>query len=129
MAENSIAYCGLVCDFCCTDGTCNCKSENHCGKRLSSEGCYQYNCCSSKGLRGCWECLDSPCDKDMLAVDKIKMRAFVQCIKEDGIQKFIRYLEKNEKIGVVYHRVGVMGDYDLSTEREVLSLLRQEKRI
>ena len=128
MNENSIAYCGLICNFCCLDGKCSCKSNNNCGKRLSPEGCYQYNCCTSKGIAGCWECSDSPCDKDMLATDKIKMRAFVQCIKEDGIQKFISYLEKNEKDGIVYHKVGVMGDYDLVNENDVLQLLRQTKQ-
>ena len=63
----------------------------------------------------------------MLAPDKIKMRAFVQCIKEDGIKKFIGYLEKNEKDGIVYHRSGITGDYDLSDEKEVLNLLRRAK--
>lgn len=125
--ENSVAYCGLICSFCCTDGSCNCKSDNNCGKRLSPEGCYQYNCCTSKGINGCWECDDSPCGKDMLAVDKIKMRAFVRCIKEEGIQKFFEYLEQNEKDGIVYHRTGVIGDYDLSSENEVLNLLRRIK--
>jgi hypothetical protein len=127
MNENSVAYCGLICSFCCTDGRCSCKSDNNCGKRLSSEGCYQYNCCTSKGINGCWECADSPCGKDMLAIDKIKMRAFVRCIKEEGIQKFIEYLEQNEKDGIVYHRTGVIGDYDLSSESEVLNLLRRIK--
>jgi hypothetical protein len=63
----------------------------------------------------------------MLAIDKIKMRAFVRCIKEEGIQKFIEYLEQNEKDGIVYHRIGVIGDYDLSSESEVLNLLRRIK--
>ena len=93
MNERSIAYCGLICDFCYPNGGCSCKSDNHCGKRLSPDGCYQYNCCTAKGLKGCWECPDSPCGKDMLAKDKIKMRAFVSCIKEDGIHNFISYLE------------------------------------
>ena len=127
MNENSVAYCGLICSFCSTDGRCSCKTDNHCGKRLSSEGCYQYNCCTSKGINGCWECADSPCGKDMLAIDKIKMRAFVRCIKEEGIQKFIEYLEQNEKDGIVYHRTGVIGDYDLSSESDVLNLLRRIK--
>lgn len=63
----------------------------------------------------------------MLAPDKIKMRAFAQCIKEDGIKKFISYLMKKEKDGIVYHRSGVMGDYDLSNEKEVLNLPRRTK--
>lgn len=125
MHENSIAFCGLVCGFCCPDGKCNCKSDNNCGKKLTAEGCFQYNCCTSKGIRGCWECADSPCGKDMLAIDKIKIRAFIRCIKEDGIHKFIGYLEQNEKDGIVYHRSGIYGDYDLSNENDVLRLLRR----
>lgn len=124
MNERSIAYCGLICDFCSPDGGCSCKSDNHCGKRLSPEGCYQYNCCTAKGLSGCWECPDSPCGIDMLAKDKIKMRAFVRCIKEDGMDKFIEYINQNKEKGVIYHREGVFGDYDLPTEEEVLDLLR-----
>lgn len=68
---------------------------------------------------------DSPCGKDMLATDKIKMRAFVRCIKEDGIEKFTKYIRQNKESGIVHHRRGVFGDYDLKTEEEVLALLRQ----
>lgn len=123
--EQSIAYCGLICDFCYPNGGCSCKSDNHCGKRLSPEGCYQYNCCTDRGLNGCWECNDAPCGIDMLAKDKIKIRAFVRCIKEDGIDEFIKYLNRNKENGVVYHRSGIWGDYDLPTEEEVLQLLRK----
>lgn len=63
----------------------------------------------------------------MLAPDKIKTRAFIRCIKEDGMKEFIGYLEQNEKDGTVYHRSGIMGDYDLSDENEVLNLLRRTK--
>lgn len=127
MDEQSIAYCGLICDFCFPDGGCSCKSNNHCGKRLSPDGCYQYHCCTEKGFCGCWECPDSPCGIDMLAKDKIKMRAFVRCIKEDGIHKFIGYINQNRDKGIVYHRDGVFGDYDLPAEEEVLKLLRGGK--
>lgn len=125
MNEKNIAYCGLICSFCYPDGDCNCKSDNHCGKRLSPEGCYQYNCCTSKKINGCWECADSPCGIDMLATDKVKIRAFVRCMKEDGVEKFIKYLAINKVNGIVYHRDGIVGDYDLPTEDEVLRLLRQ----
>jgi hypothetical protein len=63
---------------------------------------------------------------DMLASDKVKMRAFVRCIKEDGLEKFMNYLKRNQKNGVVYHREGILGDYDLATEEEVLALLRND---
>ena len=63
----------------------------------------------------------------MLAPNKIKMRAFVKCIKEDGIDAFIRFIEENKKLGVIYHRTGVIGDYDLVNEDAVLQLLRRTK--
>lgn len=124
--KNSVAYCGLVCGLCRPDGGCNCKNGN-CGKRLSSESCYQYDCCIRKGIDGCWECDIAPCGIDMLAPEKLKLRAFVRCIKEDGIEKFTDYLIENENKGIVYHRNGVFGDYDLKTEDEVLKLLRDAK--
>jgi hypothetical protein len=122
--SDSIAYCGLICDFCDENAGCSCKSENNCGKRLSKEGCYQYTCCTEKKISGCWECADFPCGKDMMAIHRIKNRAFVKCIKEDGLERFIGYLKTNKENGVVYHRTGVIGDYDLTTEDEVLEMLR-----
>lgn len=68
-----------------------------------------------------------PCGIDMLAPDKVKMRAFVRCIKEDGLEKFMGYLKYNKKKEIVYHREGIWGDYDLATEEEVLALLRRGK--
>lgn len=63
----------------------------------------------------------------MLGPDKIKLRAFVRCIKEEGIDKFIGYIEKNKELGIIYHRTGIVGDYDLTSEDAVLQLLRQAK--
>ena len=63
----------------------------------------------------------------MLAPNKIKMRAFVKCIKEDGIDTFVRYVEENKRLGVIYHKNGVVGDYDLATEDAVLQLIRRTK--
>lgn len=125
--EKTIAYCGLVCGLCNTEGTCNCKTGNHCGKRLSPDGCFQYTCCREKGIEGCWECADAPCGKDMFAPKKVKLRAFIRCMKEDGIGKFSEYISRNAENGVVYHRAGILGDYDLDTEEEVLTLLRTGK--
>jgi len=124
ITENSIAYCGLLCRLCSVDGSCSCKGKNNCGKILSEEGCYQHKCCTEKGIDGCWECEQSPCGKDMLAPSKIKMRAFVRCMKEDGIEKFIEYINKNIENGAVHHRSGVIGDFDLDSEEAVLKLLR-----
>ena len=124
---DSVAYCGLICALCQPEAVCSCKGNNHCGKRLSPQGCYQYDCCRANGLNGCWECEDAPCGKDMLSLEKIKLRAFVQCIKEDGLEQFSQYIVDNQEKGLVYHRTGIMGDYDLKTEDAVLVLLRSAK--
>lgn len=60
----------------------------------------------------------------MLAEDKVKMRAFVTCIKEDGLDRFAEYIVRNSERGIVYHRNGVLGDYDLKSEVDILALLR-----
>lgn len=60
----------------------------------------------------------------MLAKDKVKIRAFITCIKEDGLERFSEYLLRNAENGIVYHRDGIWGDYDLDSEAAVLKLLR-----
>ncbi|MFW9821262.1 MAG: DUF3795 domain-containing protein [Candidatus Thorarchaeota archaeon] len=120
----SIAYCGLICKFCHLSDTCDgCKSTtNSCGKYLSEEGCFQHSCCQKKGLKGCWECQEFPCDKDIYSADyDPKIRAFARCIKEDGVDQFIQYVLDNNKRGL---DVSIGKDYDNKTEKEVLCLLR-----
>ena len=129
--KNSISYCGLICCLCSADSSCDCRKDNHCGKKASTEGCFQYDCCIDKGLKGCWECPDAPCDNDMFTPIEAnrtsarrKLRAFITCIKEDGLDKFSQYIVNNAEKGIVYHKNGVYGDYDLDTEEEVIHLLR-----
>ncbi|MDR0306545.1 MAG: DUF3795 domain-containing protein [Chitinispirillales bacterium] len=125
--KKSIAYCGLLCNLCRSDGSCDCRSANHCGKRSSEEGCFQHDCCIENGFTGCWECPDFSCGKDMFNDEHLRLKTFVKCIKEDGIEKFSEYILRNYKNGVVYHRNGYTGDYDLDTEEEILRLLRDGK--
>jgi hypothetical protein len=122
--RSSIAYCGLICGLCQPGEVCNCRSNNHCGKRHAPEGCCQYTCCTAKGIGGCWECPDAPCGKDMHEAGKVKIRAFITCMKEDGPDRFAEYVVRNAQRGIVYHRAGITGDYDLETEADVLGLLR-----
>lgn len=77
MCVEEVAYYGLVCGICNPSG-CNCKTVNHCGKRLPSNGCYQYKCCTNKGNKGCWACELAPCGIDMLSPENIKVRAFIR---------------------------------------------------
>jgi hypothetical protein len=126
---NSIGYCGLACNFCHFWENCaGCKSpDNNCPKRLSPEGCYQYTCCSARGLNGCWECTAFPCGNDMFApAHGVRIKAFVRCAKEDGVAKLAEYLQRNAEQGVRYHIENTEnGDYDnLDDEVQVLRLLR-----
>ncbi|HYF81545.1 MAG TPA: DUF3795 domain-containing protein [Clostridia bacterium] len=124
----SIGYCGLVCKLCHVADKCSgCKSENNCcGRHLSDSGCYQYNCCINKGINGCWECDDFPCDEDMFSESHdIRLRAFISCAKEEGIEKLIEYILANQQEGIFY---GYQKDYDgLGSEEAVLRLLRTGK--
>jgi len=126
--KNSISYCGLICRLCSADGSCDCRTKNQCGKKASSKGCFQYTCCRERGFNGCWECPDFSCDKDMFD-GRLRLKTFVKCIKEDGLDAFAEYILRNHENGVVYHRKGITGDYDLDTEEDILHLLRTgEKR-
>lgn len=124
VADN-IAYCGLVCVFCHLADSCDgCKTEtNCCGRHLAPGGCHQYNCCVSKGLSGCWECVEFPCGEDMFGEGHdARIRAFVRCAKEEGVEKLAEYVLKNQEKGIVY---GHQRDYDgLDSEEAVLRLLR-----
>ena len=119
----AVAYCGLICALCQPEAACSCKGGNHCGKRLSPEGCYQYRCCREKGYAGCWECPDAPCGRDMLAPGHVKTRAFVAYIQRHGLAAFAQALARGTEEGLVYHREGIHGDWDLPSEPDVLGLL------
>ena len=105
------------------DKCAGCKSENNCcGRHLSKEGCFQYNCCVGKDLNGCWECDDGPCDKDMFSEDHdVRNRTFVKVAKNEGIEILAEYILKNEDDGISY---GWNKNYDnLENEYAVMDLL------
>ncbi len=120
----SVGYCGLICTFCHEADHCGgCKSKtNCCGRYISESGCYQYNCCTEKGIKGCWECEIAPCDKDMFSEHHdIRNRTFVKCAKEEGLQQLAQYVLVNQLNGILY---GWNKDYDnLESENAVLDLL------
>lgn len=121
---DKIAFCGLICEMCHLAGKCDgCKSaRNNCGKHLSDAGCFQRKCCMQKEINGCWECDEFPCDRDMYSADNDpKVKAFAHCIKEDGVEKFLGYVDRNKKMGL---DIRFQGNYDFKTESEVLALLR-----
>lgn len=123
IADN-IGYCGLICTFCHESDHCNgCKSNNNCcGRHLSTDGCFQYNCCISKGINGCWECSESPCTKDMFNEHHdIRNKTFVKVAKTEGIDKLAQYILGNQNSGILY---GWNKDYDnLESEEAIIDLL------
>ena len=123
----SISCCGLICSLCSSNSSCDCRLTNQCEKKSSSAGCFQYKCCNKRGFSGCWECPDFSCDKDMFNDRNLRLKVFVKCIKEDGIETFSQYILRNFENGVLYHRNGYTGDYDLDTEEAILALLRNGK--
>lgn len=120
----NMAYCGLVCSFCLEAAGCaGCKSDhNCCGRHLSAEGCFQYNCCTAKGINGCWECPDGPCHEDMFSEHhNIRNRVFVKVAKEEGLRKLAEYVLVNQNAGILY---GWNKDYDqLNDEEAIIDLL------
>ena len=59
------------------------------------------------------------CRKGLYA-DKIKARAFAEYARRFGVDELLDCLEKNEKAGIVYHREGIIGDYDDFDDIEAL---------
>ena len=121
----SIAYCGLICDLCFRRNECDgCRQINNiCERNCSIDGCYQKNCCSDKKINGCWECDDIyECSEGIYSAgDFSKIKAFAICIKEDGPERFIKYVLKNMETG---WSVEKGRDYDGKTIKEILSMLR-----
>lgn len=110
--------------MCSKNETCvGCKNR---GCRLV-DSCKNFNCCTEKGLAGCWECNEFPCPDSVL--DSVRIRAFVRFIREYGEDTLMDCLEKNERKGIIYHYEGELtGDYDrLSTEDEVIALISNGK--
>ncbi|MGN0596623.1 MAG: DUF3795 domain-containing protein [Ruminiclostridium sp.] len=104
--ELGIARCGLAC--------CLCSENDKCGGCFSDECpgtsfCENRKCAIEKGMGHCFECSEE-CKKGLLG--KVKPYGFTLFIKRYGLEKLLDCLEKNEKRGVVYHRSGIVGDYD-----------------
>ena len=79
LKDKGIAFCGLACCVCGQNETCaGCRNDG-CENR---EWCKNRSCCLEKGLSGCWECPDFPCQDTML--DKMRVRAFARFIREYG---------------------------------------------
>ena len=106
--EKGIAYCGLACCVCSENETCAGCRNNGC-KNAST--CSISKCCREKGIKGCYACIEFPCDKEML--HKPRVYGFQRFIQECGEKELLKYLAINEEKGIVYHYPGlIIGDYD-----------------
>lgn len=125
----SISYCGLICRLCHLAQACEgCRgTANACENAKKTTGCHQHQCCMERGYTGCWECPDFPCGQDMFSdTHDVRLRAFVRCVREEGLSALAAYVLSNEAKGIHY---GHMQDYDgLGSEEAVLTLLRLGKK-
>ena len=102
--ELGIARCGLACCLCSE----NCSGCNS-GECPDREWCENRKCSLSKSIGHCYEC-EEGCRKGLLA--KIKPYGFTEFVKKYGEKELLDCLERNEANGIIYHRNGIMGDYD-----------------
>ena len=104
--ELGIGRCGLAC--------CLCSENRHCrgcnsGDCPDKDWCQNRKCTIEKNIGHCYQC-DQQCRKGLLG--KIKPYGFTLFVRRYGEEELLDCLERNEAKGVVYHRDGIIGDYD-----------------
>lgn len=120
---NGVGYCGLVCMFC--NGCNNCREKDS-GIRIEDIECYHKRCALISGLNGCWECKKFPCSEGNM-FNNIRVRSFVQFIKDEGLETFMDCIVRNQQNGITY---GENNDYDkVSTSEEIIGLINQGKNL
>ena len=130
--ELGIARCGLACCLCSENVTCKgCKRDGF--MELSwckdAEWCEVRRCGIEKNLSGCYECNPAECRKGLYA-EKIKPRAFAEYARRYGLEELLDCLERNERAGVVYHREGITGDYDVFDDfEELIDFIKTGKKM
>lgn len=108
--ELGIARCGLAC--------CLCSENANCSGCASGE-------CPDKDW--CENLCESDCKKGLLS--KIKPYGFTLFAKRYGVESLLDCLERNEKNGVVYHREGIIGDYDgFDDVEELIEFIRTGRK-
>lgn len=120
--ELGIARCGLACCLCSENVQCKgCRRDGFLELSWceSADFCEVRKCVLEKDIAGCFECEPASCKKGLLG-EKIKPRAFAEFARRYGVDELLDCLERNEKAGLVYHREGIIGDYDEFDDLESL---------
>lgn len=110
-----IARCGLACCLCTENEYCGGCHSNGC---IDKDICENRKCSLERGIMHCFECDNTDCRKGLLG--KPKPFAFTKFARIYGSQYLLDCLERNEKKGIVYHRCGINGDYDVFDDIERL---------
>lgn len=119
--ELGIARCGLACCLCSENESCKGCDAGNCPDK---DWCHNRKCSMEKGLEGCWQC-SAPCREGMQG--KMKPYGFTEFIRRYGKERLLDVLEAGEKAGVIYHREGIMGDYDgFDRVEELIAFLGRE---
>ena len=104
--KKGIARCGLACCLCSENEHCSGCNSGDCPDK---DWCENRKCSLEKSVAHCYECRED-CHKGLLS--KIKPYGFTLFAKRYGEDVLLNCLERNEKNGVVYHREGIVGDYE-----------------
>lgn len=112
--ELGIATCGLACCLCSENTSCHGCSSGECPDWAQ---CENRICATVKHVCHCYTC-SADCRKGILR--KIKPYAFTKFARKYGEAYLLDCLERNEAMGIVYHREGLTGDYDDFDDVEAL---------
>ena len=104
--ELGIGRCGLACCLCTENYKCNGCNLGDCPDK---SWCENLKCSVQKDVSNCFLC-ETDCQKGLL--QKIKPYGFTLYAKRYGVEALLNRLEENEKNGIIYHRQGIVGDYD-----------------
>ena len=91
-----IGYCGLACGMCQKACVPDCRAGGGAGE------CFQRDCCTGKGLDGCWQCEDFPCNQGFFEDgDDPAFRGIcigsVYAVRELGADEYLRRVD--ERLG------------------------------
>ncbi len=121
--ELAIARCGLACCLCSKNNWCGGCNSEQCPDKAQ---CENRECSLKNKISHCYECTQN-CKKGVLS--KIKPYGFTLFVKRYGVDILLECLERNENNGIVYHRKGLLGDYDdFDHVEELIHFIKTGKR-